>query len=440
MYPIGAGTSLSQILFSPDSKVVALVKDSTAYIYETHSGQLVRHFSVESKTPIQFTKDNNWIYFQKQKLKNRIHRRTDVVEVVKDSLSEIYFYTGRNCIDKKSGDSVIIKEEKGSARFAFFENDTLVKLTAFTSIVQLSENGKMLAICADGKSVLYFLEDNNLLLLDSYGGKIRQALIVPGDKYFVTTSSNYATVWNIHTAEQVSSIHSFREDFECTINETGDRIVLWDGRRMMVYSLPEGKQIANIDNGKRSKVGKVFISADGKRLGATSGDISIYELPSGKLLKNKEFSFGISSYSFNKDATSIIVRSKDSIWVLRTDSLSFISRSAPGVPELIKPGKYGLSVLSDEKHLRKMVRVREIVSDNSYVLMPLYNNGHLVFDAYDRFDGTIASRDMLNLVCGEQFISKKELQRLYVPGLAAKLMEGNTIKAKKLEELKGCKN
>jgi WD40 repeat protein/uncharacterized caspase-like protein len=73
----------------------------------------------------------------------------------------------------------------------------------------------------------------------------------------------------------------------------------------------------------------------------------------------------------------------------------------------------------------------------SYITVDSLN--HLVIDAQKRYDGPESVRKMLYFTCGNEIVDLDQVKdQLWVPGLAERIMKGDTINAKTLDQLGIC--
>lgn len=77
--------------------------------------------------------------------------------------------------------------------------------------------------------------------------------------------------------------------------------------------------------------------------------------------------------------------------------------------------------------------------DLLYTFFAVDRSDYLVFDKYYRYDGTPAARKLLYFTCGTEVIELEQVKdQLWVPNLAERIMNGETINAQKLSDLNIC--
>lgn len=74
-----------------------------------------------------------------------------------------------------------------------------------------------------------------------------------------------------------------------------------------------------------------------------------------------------------------------------------------------------------------------------YTYHAFSNGNYIVTDAFDRYDGTEEARKKLYYSCGNEFIDLEQFKdQLWVPGLAERIMQGDSINAPRLSDLNIC--
>ena len=80
-----------------------------------------------------------------------------------------------------------------------------------------------------------------------------------------------------------------------------------------------------------------------------------------------------------------------------------------------------------------------VTGDLLYTFFAVDSTDYLVFDKYYRYDGTPAARKLLYFTCGTEVIELDQVKdQLWVPNLAERILNGETINAAKLSDLNIC--
>lgn len=419
---------------------------------------------------------------------------------------------------------------------AFFSGDTAFICDVATGNIQdritgwqyssafcFSSDGKYAAMNNRQGLLIYNIADRQTSIVPTWSDKTEFAMLSPGNQYFLNCTKDTATLVETKTGRPLVKMAMGRDGFDCAFSRNGKQLMMWDGRDLAIWSIPDGKQVAAIRNSFKGYVrNEPFISGDGKRVGIIGRDLSIWDITTGKVISRFYAAPGMlnESPALNRDGKILLTAHRDSLLLYNADSgriIKKIYRSAADSPIVyiyISPddqyimthnashssatvwalasGKklYDLKgnfarftqnqariITGDAvydiitgKELEKiqnpeakypavnpsanqyraepaesgirgknMTRVTENISGRTYYFMNISGNNYLVFDAAGRYDGTGEAINLLHLACDDRIISSKSvLEKLRVPGLAEKIMKGEEIRAKKLEELAVC--
>lgn len=194
---------------------------------------------------------------------------------------------------------------------------------------------------------------------------------------------------------------------------------------------------------------KHAFSRDDKWLAIVTGEtypdtIRVWDLQAGKWLfstglditaKNMSDYRGVNQLFFTDDKKYILVNDdNDVIHVLATasDREEFSFRGQRST--ISNNGKYLLTINQGKCDLYDFEKRRLLYS---YILLDSVN--YLVTDEQKRFDGTETARKLLYLSCGMEIIELDQAKdQLWVPDLAERLMKGDPINNKTLEEINIC--
>jgi WD40 repeat protein len=230
-----------------------------------------------------------------------------------------------------------------------------------------------------------------------------------------------------------------------------------DGKLALTASLDDSARIFEVSSGKQLQVlsghtGRVYsavFSPDGNLALTASRDETarIFEVSSGKEL---QLLAGHSDYVysavFSPDGKLALTASSDKtariFEVSSGKELQVLSGHTGRVSSAVfsPDGKYIITTGDDHK-----IIIWEVATGKALCTrLKLKNNDWLVFDEHYRFDGSPGAIDYLYLTCGLEVIDLSQVKdSLWVPGLAEKIMKGDSIlindrPAPKLKNLNIC--
>lgn len=484
----GHQKNISDLFFSENSKaIIAYTKDSIALTWDIASGKLIKKVA---HIPVNYSS-----VFSNGKSK--------LTYASLDSILRLYDNTSG-----KLSDSIKINHKNAFNSNAF----------------NISTNGKFFSWGDEEQFNVYSTQTKETKEYITNTIKILDVILSPDNKYFLTNNHDRATLWDALTAKPVATMKSNREGIECAFNEEGTRLMMWDGRDLNLWSIPEGKKLASINNTRREEISHAFISKDGNKIGIVSNnEISIWKDSLKKPVHIIDRVASTIYYSpvFNKDGKFLLTANKDSVLLYLADSgsvLKSFKRStvdSPYVYVYISPDdkyimthdvKHSQAIIWDrvsgkqlynlnqnnpqftsnakfilagqtvydvatgkesessesvrlknpllnpfaDKYItkfthediikKKMFEIKDVKTGNAYTILILAKNNYLVFDEYGRFDGTPEAKSLLSLACGSKIMEQAlGLEKLWVPGLAGKIMKGEVVNAPKLANLSICK-
>lgn len=488
----GHKKNISDLVFSENSKaIIAYSKDSVALTWDIASGKLIKEIKYQ---PV----NNSNISFA-----TSADGKRKVVQIYSDSIIRLYDNTIGKVID-----SIVINSKNWYPSDAF----------------GISSDGNYISWGDDEQFYVYSTQKKEVTAFRTHTAKILDVILSPDNKYFLTNNHDRATLWDPLTAKPVVTMKSNRDGIECAFNEEGTRLLMWDGRDLELWSVPEGKKLKLIRNTRRDEIYKPFISNDGNKIGlVSSNEISIWKdsATNPVVIIKRVGSTIYFSPVFNKDGKFLLTANKDSVLLYLADSgsvLKSFKRStldSPYVYVYISPddkyimthdvkhsqatvwdrisgnklynlnqnnpqftnnakfilsgqtvydiatgkesessesvilkypllnpfaNKYITKFTNEDIIKKKMFQIKDVKTGNAYTMLLLGKNNYLVFDEHGRFDGTPEARNLLSVACGSKIMEQRlGLDKLWVPGLAEKIMKGETISGAKLAELTICK-
>jgi len=287
----------------------------------------------------------------------------------------------------------------------------------FISFPQFSPDSKKIITTSDDSTAKIWNRETLELLftLKDPGRRLQFARYSPdGKRLFLRfTNKNDNTVvtkvWDAETGKYITELDhggSEPEEFNASIWFTKDGSKIFYGmadRSVRFWDVQTGKLISDFKKLKESVNSQIKgLTPDGKQFIVSSieGKIGFYNIESGDLIQElNEHNFTISQVQFSPDGKKIITHSWDhtlKIW----------------------DAKSGKSL---------------------FTFIAVGNDGYLILDKNNHFDGTEAARKLLYFTCGTEIIELDQVKdQLWVPNLAERILNGETINAAKLSDLNIC--
>ena len=276
---------------------------------------------------------------------------------------------------------------------------------------------------------------------------VYSASFSPDGKYIVTASAdNTAKVWNTVNGKMVLNLKEHTKGvYSASFSPDGKYIVTAsDDNTAKVWNAISGQLVTDL-KGHTSIVRSTSFSPDGKYIVTASWDntAKVWNTVSGELLTNLEGHTGyVTSASFSPDGKYIVTASWDDniakVWntvngkmVLNLKGHTSSVTSASFSPD----GKYIVTTSIDNTTMVWKAVNGKIL----YSFFTVDSNDYLIIDGQNHYDGTEAARKLLYFTCGTEVIELDQVKdQLWVPNLAERIMKGETINAKTLDELNIC--
>jgi hypothetical protein len=222
-------------------------------------------------------------------------------------------------------------------------------------------------------------------------------------KIVTASKDSTAKIWDVYNGNLIANLKEDNEElFYAIYSPDGLKIVTNSGNNFTIWDSKTFKIIYKFSSPFYSSEWKFDMNPDGSRLIASTieGFFLIWDINSGKLIsKFHDKENIIWDAKFSPDGNRVVTASEDGsakIWDANTGDLL-------------------------------------------YSFIAVDSTDYLVYDKYYRFDGTEGARKMLYFTCGTEIIELDQIKdQLWVPGLAERIMKGETIEAKKLEDLDIC--
>ena len=284
-------------------------------------------------------------------------------------------------------------------------------------ISQLNDPGKKILaalINSSGDKILTMSTNGIVEIWDANTGDVSLQIKEPadpqssirfspdGNKILLIGNDSTAKIWDTETGALVFNLKTFSYFFTAEFSPDGNKFLYsQDNGLIKTFDLKKGGPLTEF-KGHSAAIMHLEYTKNGKRIlsGSQDGTAKIWDAESGALLGDlKEHNFWVPEAIFSPDGKKVITSSLDNT-----------------------------------------VKVWDAENGNSlYTVIPFKNDDYLVLDKYNHFDGTEAARKMLYFTCGTEIIELEQVKdQLWVPNLAERILNGETINAAKLTDLNVC--
>lgn len=234
-----------------------------------------------------------------------------------------------------------------------------------------------------------------------------------------------------------------------TVAAVADSILMaWDissGKKILHQKSSFVSYYADAYTGSPSFV-NIHFNDDGKKIiaPAEDGTAKIYDIPLNKMVMMLDSAFyyrTLSDAYYTTDGKSIITISKRTGYIGRWDAetgapLFFMGSSDESIRAVATSpdDKRIVSVAEDNLNMYDLPSGKLL-----YKTILIRNIDWLTIDTADRYDGTEAARKLLYFTCGKEIIELDQVKdQLWVPDLAERINNGDTIRSKALKDLNIC--
>lgn len=393
--------------FSNDSKkIVTASADKSAIIWNAATGKIMTDMLGLSSyvSSARFSKDGKTIVTTSYDYTLRQWDATSGRFMRDLSLPDVVF--GVEC--SRDGKKMVVACGDSTAYvYNYNTGSKIFRLKGHRDVVrnaQFSPDGnKVVTASWDRTAKVWSGINGKLLLTLKHAKGVQSACFSPDGKNIVTASwDKLLRVWDATTGRLVRTLTSTGAGevmFGAEYSPDGKTILgCGDGYSATLWPAAGGKPLRILD-GHEDMVLTARFSPDGKRAITTSADNTavVWDLATGaKLFVLKGHEGDVSNAAFSSDGKKIITSSSDNtckIWDAQTGALYYTF----------------LSVAKDD---------------------------YLVVDPYNRYDGTPPARRKLYFIRQGEVVELSQVKdQLWVPELAERINKGETINAKKLDEL-----
>lgn len=419
----GSTAYISNIYFSPDGKKIVVVEGlSLIKITDKATGKVEKTFFDEKGRidKLKFNPDGSRI----------ITTGYDSTIKVWDIAAGQLLYTIRaatfhfyDAVIHPSGETYITWEPIDDILSIRAMETGVVK---YKHTITTSYSGDAIAYTPDGKWLI-FNEGGDLQVRDGKTGNLVKKM---------TGSENPITYISISKDSK-------------TVAAVADSILMaWDissGKKILHQKSSFVSYYADAYTGLPSFV-NVHFNDNGKKIiaPAEDGTAKIYDVQANKMVMQLDSAFyyrTLSDAYYTTDGKSIITISKRTGYIGQWDAatgepLAFMGSSDEAIraAALSPDDKRIVSVAEDNLNIYDLPSGKLL-----YKTILIGNNDWLIIDTADRYDGTEAARKLLYFTCGKEIIELEQVKdQLWVPNLAERINNGDTIRSKTLKDLDIC--
>ncbi|MEO7924792.1 MAG: caspase family protein [Chitinophagaceae bacterium] len=458
---------VSAIQISPDKKYLAIVTKHTSVRDDEEEDELMGIVTVWDI----FSPDSSWSF--------KIADKDVGVKFSPDSKSLVINYT-----DKKNEEDIVeIREvQTGRKRTNFRGNAAYVNSAVFSP-----DEKKILTTSFDNTAKIWNTNTGHFLFaLKGHKGIVNSAQFSPacpddpiGGKHIITASDDStAKVWDAgagvllftlagHTGSVSSSQFSADGKRIVTSSDSGNKI--WDaftGKLLRTFGddgnehtrfSPDGKYILanatlwDAKTGKRlfdldwhnGAINSTRFSPDSKFIITASADktAKLWSTEYGDLIYSlNDHTEEVVFASFDETGKKIITASLDNtvkVWDAKTGSQERCIDLGPNIiaKDIQSKGDFLLCVSGGAE----IKIIQFATGEPLYSFFAVDSTNYLVADKNNHYDGTEGARKLLYFVCEDEVIELDRVKdQLWVPNLAERIMKGDSINAKSLDELDIC--
>lgn len=312
------------------------------------------------------------------------------------------------------------------------------KTDTYESGSVFSPDGKYLLHTDNSTAQLTRMTDNKRVLTVDSITSFSPQRFSPDGNYLITGGNNFIKIWSVSTQQlliRVSTEAMFPSNIAVSPDSKYFLCVDPHDNILEVWEMYSGRPVKVIEG-----VNDAFFSSDTKNLKIiyTNGKVATTTITGNEpaivvttLVDSTDVNRG-NYYTTQEDIMVSINR--DEVLVRSLVTGHTLGKTRGNEVALAKSGKY-LYVAGDD--------VIEVYGLRPFRLLYKYyiinSDDHLVVDDKGRYDGKEASRKLLYFTCGTEVIELDQAKDLlWVPGLAERIIKGDSINAKSIDELNIC--
>lgn len=305
-----------------------------------------------------------------------------------------------------------------------------------------SPSGKVIVTSADSTAKIWDSQTGELVAdIMRHTSTILHISFSPDGKYFATSSQDKtAKVWNASNGDLIADLKGHNAKvWNSSFSPDGNNIVTVSAdKSAKLWNIKTGDLIADF-KGHKNDVLSASFSADGKKIITSSWDSTakVWDANSGEVLKHFKGKIGgLNKAVFSPEGDLIFTSSKygdyGEVW-----------NAQNGTHIRTIEGGYDVLDFKEKRilnHINSTINIFDLQSGGIiFSLIAVDSSDYLIVDKHNRYDGTLNARKLLYFTCGSEIIELAQVKdQLWVPNLAERIMNGETINAQKLSDLNIC--
>ncbi|MEO7922553.1 MAG: caspase family protein [Chitinophagaceae bacterium] len=307
---------------------------------------------------------------------------------------------------------------------------------SYESSIKFSPDGKYLLHVDDFTVQLIRVADNKRLLTIDSISMFTEQRFSPDGAYVITGGEQKLKIWSVAKQQLVRSVDvgaKFPQNIE--MSHDSKYFLCFDNNdsSLHVWETLTGKLVKTVPGINHATFSP---GTDSIQIVYIDGRVGVSDVRGTEetfIVQLKEFTRNV-EYYFARNGEILISKSADNIVIRDLKNGKILKTLTGNEIAYGKSGQY-LYVLTDD-----MMEVYRMPGFNlSYRHFITGEKDFLVQDTLGRFDGTESARKLLYFVCGTEVIELDQAKdQLWVPDLAERIMKGDAINAKTLEELNIC--
>ncbi len=446
-YPPNYHYYYNRSLISPDGKKVVVGNHKKLFVYDLSSGKLSDSINFPSlylyDNFFEFSSDSKNIWVKGRggsflMLYSLQKKETTVLRTFSDRIQQTIVSPGNSYLLSLNKDSVTLSETKTGRSLAKMTmeredfdcvfNDDCSRL--------LMWDGREFALMSipDGRKITSIRNEKY--------GKVYNAIISGDNKKIALVNNRDVSIWESSSGKELIriTVPSIIQHHSPVFNQDGKYLAIPLRDSVLICLTENGKVFKRFYKGDTdSSFNYVYFSPDDKYIMTHDNALkyaTVWDVASGKKL----YVINNSKPKFTKNAAYIIAGK--TVYDITNGKQIEITDATAKYPVMRPDADQYQATIDDldAKGENKMVKVTDNKTGKYYYFMPLTGTDYLVFDSLGRYDGSPLARGLLNFACGNGLNTDKDIPRkLWVPGLVEKIMGGEVISAKKLDELLLCK-
>ncbi len=486
----GHNKEVDRATFNMDgSKIISASHDNTAKIWDAHSGALLINLLVNDHSLSQnsFFSPNGALAVTTSddglKIWNAVSGKlitkvegytgyTDNIATCSFSTDGKKLITGDDIWDVKSGklifhlmghtralDNIFISLDK--SKLIVESGDTTSKVWDISTLRFIGNSNKYLNpsyTSPDGKKILNTLgstgdvevwdlvKEKKILTLKGHTNWLNATHFSNDGKKIITTSwDRTAKVWDANSGNLLLDLKGHNDNVNSISYSNDSKYLLTssDDKTAKIWDAYTGLLLLDL-KGHNKMVHRAAFNNDGSKIVTASLDSSakIWDAKTGQLLFTLKGHTGdVRSAVFDSAGRQVLTRSSDLTLKLWDANTGQLLHNLQGHTNDINnafyspDGKFIYSVSDDNTTRLWDANTGEFLS----AFFAVDSSEFLVIDKNNRYDGSPAARKLLYFTCGTEVIELDQVKdQLWVPNLAERIMKGETINAKTLDELNIC--